>query len=139
MGNVLSNIKFAEVAPSAAKGNPSVSVRSSGVLVSNAQAEALVGATSEGKGYFKIGSDDTGKIYLIPATAEDSNVVKATKNGAKFQFKQAEVFKNIGVAVKNRYAVTKETDKDDAGNDVDYFVLTPDGKSTEKEDEAPAA
>ncbi len=131
MGNILSSITFAEVAPSAAKGNPSISVRAGGVLVSNAHAEEIVGANAEGKNIFKVGSDGTGKLYLVPATAEDSNVVKATKNGDKFQFKQVELFKSLGAVEKSKYAVTKEVD-----GDVTYFVLTPNGKAEPEEKEA---
>lgn len=125
-GITLAGIKFAEVSASAvSRGKASASVRQNGKIVFSNPANGLInamGGTAEkpSNPYFRVGADETGKIYLVPAKAEDANTVKASKNGESFQLTQSEVFKALGVKPGNKYGVSAETIEDTA-----LFVLTP--------------
>lgn len=122
-GSILGSIAFAEIVPSTSKGKPNGSVRANGTIVFNDAANEIVGVTGD-KNTFKVGSDESGKLYLVPAASGEANTVKATKNGESFMFKQAEVFAGLGAKAKTKYSVSKETDGEGDAV-VEYYVLTP--------------
>jgi hypothetical protein len=123
MSSILDKVKFAEIEPTAQKGKPAGSVRTNGTMVFNDLAQAVVGVSPE-KNYFKVGNDDEGRIYLVPAKAGETNTLKAVKAGNSFMFKQVNELVKLGATEKRRYAVSAE--KDGEGEDaIEFYVLTP--------------
>lgn len=118
----LAALTFASVTPTQRGGKPNAAVRQNGQIVFSKAANDIIGYPKNQ--FFKIGADDEGKVYLIPAKGEEANVLKGTKNNDSFQFRQADVLKGLGMLPKNRYTVSegKEGEGDAA---VTYYVLTP--------------
>jgi hypothetical protein len=131
--NFLNTLTFVTVAQSVRTSKPSAAVRQNGQIVFSAAANKIVDYPKNQ--YFKAGADAEGNIYLIPATAETPNVIKATKNNDSFQFRQDNVLSALGAQYKDRYEVAagQEGEGKEA---VHYFKLTKLSKEAAAEEAA---
>lgn len=113
----LADISFADITP-VSRGKASAAVRKSGAVVFSKVANETIDYAKNT--YHRVGSDANGNIYLVPAKAEDANVVKAVKNGDSFMIKAPGVFSKIGAVAGKKYSVSAEN----IGG-TDLFKLTP--------------
>lgn len=130
----LNSVKFATVAETTRTTNPSASVRANGKIMFSDSANKMIGY--DGKNvdrlYFKLGSDDDGVIYLVPAKAEDANVLKAAKNNDSFQFNDIKTIASLGMLPKNRYSIAELKE----GEIVFYSLTLKDQSEVDAEDKA---
>ncbi|MES2133547.1 MAG: hypothetical protein V4506_14455 [Bacteroidota bacterium] len=108
--NILKSVVFASVAEATRQsGKPSASVRANGKIMFSDSANLLIGydGKKEDRLYFKLGKDEAGIIYLVPATKADGNTLKAAKNNASFQFNDIKTIAALGMQPGTRYAVAE--------------------------------
>ena len=115
--SVLESLTYVVIEPATRSSKPSAAVRQNGQIVFSAAANEIVKYPTNQ--FFKAGGDKAGNIYLVPATSETPNVIKATKNNESFQFRQDNVLASLGAQYKDRYIVSQDQD-----GDVVYFKLT---------------
>jgi len=124
--NILKSVVFASVAEATRQsGKPSASVRANGKIMFSDSANLLIGydGKKEDRLYFKLGKDDAGIIYLVPAKKDEANTLKAAKNNASFQFNDIKTIAGLGMQPGTRYAVA-EIVEDLDGKPFKFYSLT---------------
>jgi hypothetical protein len=108
--SILNKVMFASVAEATRQsGKPSASVRANGKIMFSDSANLLIGydGKKEDRLYFKLGKDEAGIIYLVPATKDEANTLKAAKNNASFQFNDIKTIAVLGMQPGTRYSVAE--------------------------------